>query len=112
MVTPQLQVCVIGDDAAARELEAAAEARYSANKSVVRLKREQLAAQSPAMLPPALEQTLPHLPRVQGSFAVVCSGQSCQTPVGTVKELEAVLKRRFAGVGPETLKFVGSFGRL
>jgi hypothetical protein len=109
MVTPQLQVCVIGDDAAARELEAAAEARYSSNKSVVRLKREQLAVQSPAMLPPALEQTLPHLPRVQGSFAVVCSGQSCQTPVGTVKELEAVLKRRFAGVGPETLRFVGNF---
>jgi uncharacterized protein YyaL (SSP411 family) len=109
MVTPQLQVVVIGDDAAARELEAAAEARYSSNKSVVRLKREQLAAQSPAMLPPALEQTLPHLPRVQGSFAVVCSGQSCQTPVGTVKELEAVLKRRFAGVGPETLRFVGNF---
>jgi uncharacterized protein YyaL (SSP411 family) len=109
MVTPQLQVVVIGDDAAARELEAAAEARYSANKSVVRLKREQLAVQSPAMLPPMLEQTLPHLPRVQGSFAVVCSGQSCQTPVGTVKELEAVLKRRFAGVGPETLRFVGNF---
>jgi uncharacterized protein YyaL (SSP411 family) len=109
MVTPQLQVCVIGDDAAARELEAAAEARYSSNKSVVRLKREQLAAQSAAMLPPALEQTLPHLLRVQGSFAVVCSGHSCQTPVGTVKELEAVLKRRFAGVGPETLRFVGNF---
>jgi hypothetical protein len=61
------------------------------------------------MLPPALEQTLPHLPRVQGSFAVVCSGHSCQTPVGTVKELEAVLKRRLAGVGPETLRFVGNF---
>ena len=109
MVTPQVQVCVIGDDAAARGLEAAAEALYAANKSVVRLKREQFAGQSPAQLPPALEQTLTHLPRVQGSFALVCSGHSCQTPVGTVKELEAVLKRRFAGVGPETLRFVGSF---
>jgi len=109
MVTPQVQVCVIGDDAAARGLEAAAEARYAANKSVVRLKREQFAGQLPAQLPPALLQTLTHLPRVQGSFALVCSGHSCQTPVGTVKELEAVLKRRFAGVGPETLRFVGSF---
>jgi len=108
MVTPPVQVYVIGDDAAARGLEAAAEARYAANKSVVRLKREQLGKQQPAMLPPALQQTLPHLPRVQGSFAVVCSGHSCQTPVGTVKELEAVLKRRLAGVGPETLRFVGS----
>jgi hypothetical protein len=109
MVTPQLQVFVIGDDAAARGLEAAAQAHYAANMSVVRLKRTQLAAQSPAVLPPSLQQTLPHLPRVQGSFAVVCSGQSCQTPVGTVKELEAVLKRRFAGVGPETLRLVESF---
>jgi hypothetical protein len=109
MVTPQLQVCVIGDDAAAHKLEEAAEARYAANMSVVRLKREQIAAQSPAMLPPALEETLTHLPRVQGSFALVCSGHSCQTPVGSVKELEAVLQRRFAGVGPESLRFVGSF---
>jgi uncharacterized protein YyaL (SSP411 family) len=109
MVTPQLQVCVIGDDAAAHKLEEAAEARYAANMSVVRLKREQIAARSPAMLPPALEETLTHLPRVQGSFALVCSGHSCQTPVGSVKELEAVLQRRFAGVGPETLRFVGSF---
>jgi uncharacterized protein YyaL (SSP411 family) len=109
MVTPQLQVCVIGDDAAAHKLEEAAEARYAANMSVVRLKREQIAAKSPGMLPPALEQTLTHLPRIQGSFALVCSGHSCQTPVGTVKELEAVLQRRLAGVGPETLRFVGSF---
>jgi uncharacterized protein YyaL (SSP411 family) len=108
MVMPQLQVIVIGDDAAARALEAAAKARYAANMSVMRLKREQFAAQSPALLPPALLQTLTHLPRVQGSFALVCSGHSCQTPVGTVKELEAVLTRRFAGVGPETLRFVGS----
>jgi uncharacterized protein YyaL (SSP411 family) len=109
MVTPQLQVCVIGDDEAAHKLEEAAEARYAANMSVVRLKREQIAAKLPAMLPPALEETLTHLPRVQGSFALVCSGHSCQTPVGSVKELEAVLQRRLAGVGPETLRFVGSF---
>jgi hypothetical protein len=109
MMTPEVQVLVIGDDAAARALAAAAQAHYAANMSVVRLKRTQLVAQSPALLPPALQETLPHLPRVQGSFAVVCSGHSCQTPVATVKELEAVLKRRFAGVGPETLRLVGSF---
>jgi len=109
LLMPGVQVFVIGDDAAARELEAAALAHYAANMSVMRLKREQISAESPAMLPPTLQQTLPHLPKVHGSFAVVCSGQSCQTPVGTVKELEAVLKRRFAGVGPETLRFVGSF---
>jgi hypothetical protein len=108
MVTPQVQVCVIGDDVAAHKLEEAAEARYAANMSVVRLKREQIAVKSPAMLPPALAVTLMHLPRIQGSFALVCSGHSCQTPVGSVKELEAVLQRRFAGVGPETLRFVGS----
>jgi len=109
MVMPQLQVIVIGDDAAAHKLAAAARTRYASNMSVIRLKREQIRAQSPATLPPELQQTLTHLPRVQGSFAVVCSGQSCQTPVGTVKELEGVLQRRSAGVGPETLRFVGSF---
>ena len=42
VVQRPVQVCVIGEDAAARELEAAALARYAVNKSVVRLRREQL----------------------------------------------------------------------
>ena len=72
-------MCVIGDDALGRQLESAALARYAVNKSVVRLRKDQLGE-----LPPALAQTLPFLPTMEGSFAVVCSGEmsaSRQLPV-------------------------------
>jgi len=84
MVQRPVQICVIGDDAAARRLEAVALARYAVNKSVIRLRREQLQA-----LPRALAETLPHLPGLKGdgSFAVVCSGKGCLPPVSTVDEL-------------------------
>jgi len=89
LLTPAVQVCVIGEDAAACELEAAALRRYAANRSVVRLRPAQLGA-----LPPELLKTLPHLPlpKAGGSFAVVCSGNACQPPVSTVKELEVLLE--------------------
>ena len=84
MVQRAVEVCVIGDDASARRLEAAALARYAVNKSVIRLRRNQLGA-----LPRALAETLPHLPGLQGeeSFAVVCSGKGCLPPVSSVDEL-------------------------
>jgi len=93
MVTPAVQVCVIGEDAAARELAAAALRPYAANKSVVHLRPAQLGA-----LPPELQKTLPHLPKVTagGSVAVVCSGNACQPPVNTVQELEALLEADMA----------------
>jgi uncharacterized protein YyaL (SSP411 family) len=88
MILPAVQVCVFGEDAAARELEAAALARFAVNKTVIRLRREQLGA-----LPPLLAETLPHLPGVDGSasFAVVCSGNTCQPPVMDADGLIAVL---------------------
>ncbi len=86
MVEAPVQVCVVGEDAAARELEAAALRPYLVNKGVVRLTREQLGA-----LPPALGQTLPFLPEVAGSFAVVCSGNTCRPPVRTVEDLRGLL---------------------
>ena len=42
MVQRAVQVCVIGDDAEARRLEAVALARYAVNKSVIRLRRDQI----------------------------------------------------------------------
>jgi uncharacterized protein YyaL (SSP411 family) len=83
-----VQVCVIGDDALAEELAAAAMAGYAVNKSVVRLRWEQMGA-----LPPALAETLPHLPEGGGSVAVVCMGTSCSSPVRSVEELVAALGR-------------------
>ncbi|MBS1798865.1 MAG: thioredoxin domain-containing protein [Acidobacteria bacterium] len=86
MVQRAVQICIIGDDTAARRLEAVALARYAVNKSVIRFRRDQIAA-----LPPALAETLPHLPQLKdataGSFAVVCNGKGCLPPVSTVDEL-------------------------
>ena len=84
MVLRAVEICVIGDDATARRLEAVALARYAVNKSVIRLRRDQLGA-----LPPSLAETLPHLPGLEGegSFAVVCSGRGCLPPVSTADEL-------------------------
>jgi uncharacterized protein YyaL (SSP411 family) len=80
------QVCVVGEDTAAKELEAVALARYAVNKSVIRLRRGQFGA-----LPPALAETLPALPQVEGSFAVVCRGNACLPPVQDVDGLVAAL---------------------
>ena len=90
MVQRAVQVCVIGEDAAARRLEAVALARYAVNKSVVRLRRDQLGT-----LPPTLAETLPHLPGLQeeGSFAVVCNGKGCLPPVTTPDELIAAMNQ-------------------
>jgi uncharacterized protein YyaL (SSP411 family) len=82
LVQRAVQVCVIGDDADARRLETVAMARYAVNKSVIRLTREQLKT-----LPPALAETLPHLPKMGGSFAILCNGKGCLPPVKTVDEL-------------------------
>lgn len=84
-----VQVCIIGDDDEARRLEAVALARYAVNKSVVRLRKEQLSA-----LPPALAETLPHLPGIDDrSVAVICTGRGCLPPVHTVDELIAAMNQ-------------------
>jgi hypothetical protein len=84
-----VQVCVIGQDDEARRLEAVALARYAVNKSVVRLRSAQLNA-----LPPALAETLPHLPGISdGSVAVICTGRGCLPPVRSVDELIAAMNQ-------------------
>ena len=88
LVREPVQVCVIGNDERAGELEAAALGRYGVNNSVVHV--GQLGSEA---LPPVLETTLPRLPKVNGSFAVICSGHTCQPPVQTVEELIKALGR-------------------
>jgi uncharacterized protein YyaL (SSP411 family) len=88
LVREPVQVCVIGGDETARELEKAALGRYGVNQSVVRL-----SSVGAGSLPPVLEKTLPRLPKVEGSFAVVCSGHTCQPPVGSAEGLRAMLGR-------------------
>jgi uncharacterized protein YyaL (SSP411 family) len=85
-VERSVQVCVIGDDDVAEVLAAIAMAKYAVNKSVIRLRKEQLGA-----LPPALAETLPHLPATEGSVAVVCRGNTCLPPIESGEELLAAL---------------------
>jgi uncharacterized protein YyaL (SSP411 family) len=85
-VAGSVQVCVIGDDDVAEVLAATAMAKYAVNKSVIRLRKEQL-----DRLPPALAETLPFLPGFEGSVAVVCRGNTCLPPVESAGELLAAL---------------------
>jgi uncharacterized protein YyaL (SSP411 family) len=85
-VEAPVQVCVIGEDARAEELAVTAMARYAVNKSVIRLRRDQLEA-----LPPALAETLPHLPVNDGSVAVVCRRNVCLPPISDAEELLAAM---------------------
>ena len=81
-----VQVCVMGEGAGAEELAAAAMAGYAVNRSVIRLRWDQLET-----LPPALSETLPYLPARDGGVAVVCRGGSCLPPIESAQELEKVL---------------------
>jgi hypothetical protein len=83
-----VQVCVIGTDENAGKLEQAALRGFAVNKSVVRL-----AHVEGGKLPPELSATLPGLPKLSGSFAVVCSGNACHPPVQSAQELTATLSR-------------------
>ena len=80
MVLPAVQVVVVGTDKNADALERIALGRYAVNKSVVRLREV-------GELPASLAETIPHLPKQEGSYAVVCSGFTCQPPVGSVEAL-------------------------
>lgn len=89
---PPVQVCIVGDDEEARRLAVIATARYAVNKTVLSLPR---AVVEQRTLPPALAETLPNLPGLNTgrSFAVVCSGTSCQPPVHEAEALIELLNR-------------------
>ncbi|MHB8389713.1 MAG: thioredoxin domain-containing protein [Acidobacteriaceae bacterium] len=89
---PPVQVCVIGDDEEARRLALVATARYAVNKTVLSLSR---AVVEQCELPPALAETLPHLPELKTgrSFVVVCRGTICQPPVHEPEALIELLNR-------------------
>jgi len=90
LLLPPVQVVVLGDDAQADTLEAAATVGYAVNKSVIRLTRAQVAGE----LPPLLAETLPMLPELQAerSFAVVCRGTSCLPPTADPEQLLVLLQ--------------------
>ncbi len=84
------QVAIIGQDEIADRLYGAALHALSLNKAVLRLSP---GAVVPQNLPPALAETIPNLPalRENRSFAVMCSGFTCQAPVFDAAELSRQL---------------------
>ena len=92
------QVVVIGEnqEGTAGELHAAAVAPFAFNKTTLRLAGNQAVAEN---LPPVLAATIPTLPQLHSgkSFAVLCSGATCQPPFSEAAELrnglEAALRK-------------------
>ncbi len=88
------QVVIIApeNDPLGNELHSAAVAPFAFHKTVLRFTPDQIVPQN---LPPVLAATLPNLPQLQSakSFAVLCSGTSCQPPVFTIDELRAELQQ-------------------
>jgi len=86
MGRPHIQVIVTGSDSLADELYAAALKPFALNKIVLR-------ASSSAPLPPALAETVPHLPGMSEgkSMAVICSDFTCQPPIASVDALTHAL---------------------
>jgi uncharacterized protein YyaL (SSP411 family) len=84
---PHTQVVVVGKDEVATELYQAAVRPLGLSMAVLRLDADKVVAQN---LPPALAETIPNLPALgEGrSFAVLCSGFTCQPPIFDAQELE------------------------
>jgi uncharacterized protein len=85
-IQPHTQVVIVGKDEAAAELYRAAVRPLRLGTAVVRLDADKAVAQN---LPPALAETIPNLPALAAgkSFAVVCSGFTCQPPIYDAAEL-------------------------
>ena len=89
-----MQVVVIaegGDEDTAEKLYAAAVAPFAFNKTTLKLAANQAVAEN---LPPGLAATIPNLPALGSgkSFAVLCSGSSCQPPVFDAAELRSAVE--------------------
>ena len=88
---PAIQVVIVGEGPAAAQLELMGLTRYAVNKTVIRLRLEQLGKDQLANLPPALAETLPNLPVSEVPIALVCSGFTCQPPITKGEDLIAAL---------------------
>jgi uncharacterized protein len=82
------QVVILGpaNDAAAKSLEVAANSIFRLGKSVMRI----LPGTTPASLPLALRETIPHLPRDK-AIALVCFGNTCFPPTSDPEQLKSLI---------------------
>jgi len=86
-----VQVVVVGSGPEAARMEATAVARYSVNKTVMRIAPFRLV---PGGVPDALAEMLLQVPRPKGSkvYAVVCRGRTCLPPITDAEELLKALE--------------------
>ena len=91
---PVQVVVIAGDDGRADLLQKAATEGFAFSKTTLRLAASQAVSTN---LPPGLAATIPHLPQLSSgkSFAVLCSGTSCQPPVFEPDELRQALGTAF-----------------
>jgi uncharacterized protein YyaL (SSP411 family) len=96
---PHSAVVVVGKTSDSEPLYRAALEKFSVTKSVLRLDADKAVAPN---LPPALAETIPNVPGVREgrSVAIVCSGFTCQPPVGDAEALKALLDPRQAAPLP------------
>jgi hypothetical protein len=92
------QVVILGppNDAAARTLENGANSVFRLGKSVMRI----LPGTTPASLPLALRETIPHLPGDK-AIALVCSGNTCFPPTSDPEQLKSLVagKQTYTAAG-------------
>ena len=92
-IQPHTLVVIVGKDEVAAELYRAAVRPLGLGTAVLGLDADKAVAQN---LPPALAETIPNLPALHGgrSFAVVCSGFTCQPPVFDAEDLTRAMGSR------------------
>jgi hypothetical protein len=94
-----VQVVVVAEDndsARADELYKAAVGAFAFRKTSLRLVANQAVAEN---LPPVLAATIPHLPTLGlgRSFAVLCSGSTCQPPIFDAAQLQTEVEAAVRG---------------
>ena len=87
---PHTQVVVVGQGEVAAQLRQAAAVPFAFNKTVITLSPNQVVAKN---LPPALAETIPHLPETDWGepVAVFCSDRVCLPPVTNASHLAQAL---------------------
>jgi len=90
LLHPHTQVIIVGEDDLAEQFGAIASGFFAFNKTVLNLAANKAVPQN---LPPALAETIPHLPAIKDgkSVAVVCAGFSCQPPVADPEQFRQSL---------------------
>ena len=90
---PHTQAVIVGKDENAHQLYHAALSPFSISTSVLQFDRDHVVERN---LPPTLAQTIPSLPALNQSksFALLCSGFTCQPPIESASALKEHLRQQ------------------